>query len=335
MIDVQAVRKAVDECLNNLTYEPNVLMYLITKSRRKNEPFFIYKVEPEGKAPSHFRETLEKQLSEIQNTKQDRNIKDFFNPNRNQHDVLVIAAQRIAEFEWIRGIIDQHPLLRPPPKHFDEMDPMWGYAIQIGDLEKRVIYLHKYTNSKIVAETDKKGKWMGQLSSEGKIIDLKEKVLTLDQRIDGIYLDVIDSILVIPPHSFFETMFNLRDFYVKEYEKSIENLRNKSLIFVDIAVINSGRSQSRLVRRFTELSLDGFFKKMEEKEITTYFFEETKKQIGDKITYEIDGNHIRLLDVESMKSFIDVCAEKYVKSMAGYKKGVDPRIFMAEYKDLM
>jgi Domain of unknown function (DUF4868) len=213
------------------------------------------------------------------------------------------------------------------------MARMWGYAVEIYNASGRVICFRKFTESKLIGKTDDKGKWLGKIS-EGLVIEMKEEVLTFDQHIDGVFFKTLDSILVAPPHYIFEEMFSLRTFYENEYKKVIDHLRKKSLLeFDEEGIISESQCKIRLIRKISELSLDGFFKRMEKGDITMYFFETTKQQIGTKIMYEVAGNKIRIPNGDALAAFVDVCAEKYVRSMAGYRKGMDPRIFMAEYKE--
>jgi uncharacterized protein YijF (DUF1287 family) len=90
--------------------------------------------------------------------------------------------------------------------------------------------------------------------------------------------------------------------------------------------MGSCKGKIRLIRKISELSLDGFFKRMEMGDVTMYFFETTKQQIGAKIMYDVTGDKIRIPNGDALAAFIDVCAEKYVRSMAGYRKGLNPRI---------
>jgi hypothetical protein len=333
MLDVGLVRKAINRALKDLQQKPGVRMYLVTKTGDDDNPYKLYKLEPTGEVPNHLRNALANELTQVSNIEEDKKFKAFLDPHRNPSDILFAKTESVPDFKIILDQIDQHPSLQPPP-NINKMGKMWGYAVEVDNAGGSVIYFRKFTNSKLIGRADGKGKWLGKLSTEGRLTDLDGNILTFDQNVDCVYFKSLDSVMVTPPHYVFEGMFDFRDYYETETVKVMERLVEKAILQIaDSGIVSKAIEKRRLIRKVAELAADGFFDRLVAGQITTYFFEATKAQIGAKLTYVIKEDKISIPDVDALSAFVDVCDEKYVKSMAGYKKGMDPRIFMTEYKE--
>jgi len=242
-----------------------------------------------------------------------------------------VKAEIVKDFQTMIAILNQKPAL-PPPSNVRQLSKVWGWAVEFDITAARLIYFRKHWENKLVGKADKKGRWSGELS-EGKLTDLEGNILTFDDHVDGVYFQNLDSLLITPPHSRFEEMFEFRDFYRKEATKALKALQGKFLIIEDELIPEAAESV-RISQRITKLSKSGVFNDIESKKITTYFFEQTRKMIGEEITYDIFNGKVAVQDMKALQSFVDACMCRYLYAPAGYTKDDEPQLFVADYKHL-
>lgn len=334
MVDAAEVEEAISRTLTGLEQDPSIRMYLVAESKDIENPYVLYKVEPRGKVPELLKETLKRKSNDILARETDGKVKfkDFLQIHRNPGDVLIASASIVKDFQKMLDIINQKPNL-PPPPNIKELTKIWGWAVEFDISDSRAIYFRKHTQTKLIGQADGNGRWPAELSN-GELTDIDGNILTFDDHIDCVYFESLDSVMVIPPFSRFEEMFEFTDLFERETKKALKRLTSKNiLILADVRLIDEAAKKKRMSRKITELTANKIIDQLEDGIITSYFFKATKEQVGEVITYTLNNNKIHIDDIKALGSFVDVCSHKYLKSMAGYREGADPLKFMADYKE--
>jgi hypothetical protein len=337
MPTAKQIKQAFVDCLARLDNKPFVRMYWVTDSKERGRKFELYKIDLRGTTPEHFREPLREKVATLYSINNDH-FKDFDDPHRRISDILYIESEQVENFDEILKDIDQSSDVSPPPST-DKMGKFWGIAIEVqfrnskGEDEK-VVYFTKYTLNKVIGKTNEDGEWTGKLSKEGKLDEIPGTAVTFDKNIDFIYFRQLNSVVITPPHINFEMMFEMRGYYQKEARSSLERLVAKNLIVIaSDSIVEDASNSTALSKTLTKLSKH-FFAKIESGEVEIFFFEESKRQVGAIISYEIVEGKIHIKDIEALRAFADVCSHKYLKSMAGYKENTDPLVFVTDYRHI-
>lgn len=334
MADKEAIIKIISISLEGLKKNPNVKMYLVVGSKDSDEPYIFYKIDVEGNVPTYFLNTLQKKLYYLNEEADTNNIKfkDFFAAHRNQGDILYVDAAEVPNFKWMIDKLAQKPTKTTSFPSMKELADIWGFAVDVDTEHGKTVYFRKFTESKIIGKENEKGKWTGKLY-EGRLTDLQGDVLTFDEQIDCIYFASTDSIVITSVFGRFEKMFDFRDYYKNETKRALKALQGKFLI-IDNELIPKAAERIMTSQRITKLSKSGIFKEIESKKITTFFFEQTRKVVGEQITYDIYDGKVAVQDMKALDSFVDACLCRYLLAPAGYDEDADPVIFSVEYKEL-
>lgn len=258
-------------------------------------------------------------------------LKSFFAVHRDPHDLLYIDADDVPDLKWMLDKLAQQPTIVGAFPDIKELTNPWGFAIQVDTENGKTTYFRKFTQSKIIGKANERGKWTGTLQ-DGVLTDLQGDVLTFDEQVDCIYFEKTDTVVITSKFSRFEEMFDFTEYYIKEAKKAIASIKEKFLL-IDDDLIPKVLKKKRTIQKLTALSKDGFFKEILSGNITSHFFEGTKKKFGDEeVSYSIFNGKVSIEKVKDMVAFANACSSKYLEAAAGFTKGKDPQLFTAEYK---
>lgn len=258
-------------------------------------------------------------------------LKNFFSLHRDPHDILYIAADDVPDLKWMLDKIAQQPIIVGSFPSAKDLPNPWGFAIQVETENGKTTYFRKFTQSKIIGKANERGKWTGTLQ-EGVLTDLQGDVLTFDEQVDCVYFEKIDAVLITSIFSRFEMMFDFTEYYVKEAKKAIASIQKKFLL-IDDELIPHVLKKKRTIQKLTSLHKEGFFKEILSGNITSHFFETTRRKFGDKeVSYTFLNEKVVVEKVKDMVAFVNACSSKYVEAAAGFKADKEPQLFTAEYK---
>lgn len=179
-----------------------------------------------------------------------------------------------------------------------DIENIWGYAIVlIKDDGSKLILFRKYAYPKIF----KKG-FMCTLA-DGCMKKLNEKVISIDNQVDSIYID--DEVYILNKY-YFESFFNFSQAYKDVVDKQLSNLEKLNIIDNFEGFSKRCLKSDRLTKQFVKLV---YGKKFEWIKSKAYKIPKIKEEFHLNIT--VSNNKIIYNEDDSVKNIIDLISGHY------------------------
>jgi hypothetical protein len=299
--------KQLRASLNEIIKKPAANMYLLKKhpSRSPEEGLELSTVDISDEVSESLRSVAEVKLKEIvpQLEEGEFKLQGFFDLNPRPNSLFTCQFEDVEVMNYVFVQMKQRQRLRQATKI--NSDDIHAMAVEIPLSNGKVVYFRKYTKSKIITTR-------GALTIsfyEGRFNRIKGDILIFDREIDCMCYEN-DQTIVIFDREGFEHVFNFNEYYAHQSRKALGKLTPILTGAITEPLLSEMAEKKRISKRITNLSRAGAFDALKPK-----LFEDHKKKLGKRVTYEIENGKILIFDQQSLLDFLDVCEDNFLEGV--------------------